>query len=53
MDEQEFQYRVNALLNERAQDKLHALDLGRRFKELCAEYLKSNEHLPEGFASEG
>jgi hypothetical protein len=48
--EYEFNARVQGLLDERAADNLHALDLGRRFKELCAEYLESNDHLPESFS---
>ena len=49
MNEAEFKDKVDALLNERIYDDLHVLDLGRRFREICAEYLKSHDSLPVGF----
>lgn len=50
MNEYEFNAKVEALLAERREGKIFALDLGRKFKELCAEYLKDNEHLPEAYS---
>jgi ethanolamine utilization protein EutP (predicted NTPase) len=49
MTEDQFVERVNDLLRERGSDKIFALDLGRRFRELCAEYLETNANLPKGF----
>ena len=49
MNEKEFQQQVERLLSQRAKDSIHALDLGRCFKELCREYLKDHETLPRGF----
>ena len=49
MKESDFRQKVDALLAERANDRLHILDLGRRFKELCGEYLQDHDSLPAGF----
>jgi hypothetical protein len=49
MNEQDFIDRTEDLLRQRATDQLFALDLGRRFRELCNEYLRSNSQLPKGF----
>ena len=49
MVEADFCAAVQTLLDERANDKIHALDLGREFREICREYLKSNSELPKGF----
>lgn len=50
MTEYEFTAKIESLLAERRNDDLHILDLGRRFKELCAEYLESNDHLPGAYS---
>lgn len=49
MNETDFNQAVKELLEERAECKLQALDLGRRFNELCTEYLKTHGSLPPGF----
>ena len=49
MKEDDFRSAVQALLAERANDKIHALDLGREFRELCRKYLESHGCLPSGF----
>jgi hypothetical protein len=49
MTKKEFYAQVESLLAERANDKIHALDLGRRFKQLCRDWLEDHESLPEEF----
>ena len=49
MSEDDFRAAVQALLGERANDLIHALDLGREFREICREFLKNHDSLPKGF----
>ena len=49
MSASDFERKVAVIAWQRENGKIDALETGKRYRELCAEYLKEHAELPEGF----